>query len=505
MGNILEMRNISKSFHGVSVLDHVNLDIRHGEVHVLLGENGAGKSTTIKILSGAYKREQGEIFFNGEPYEITSPGDAIKRGISVIYQEFNLNPYVSIYENIFLGKEFMKFGLVDHRKAKVEAQRYIDMIGLDANPSTLVSKLSIAQKQMVEIVKALSSDVKLLILDEPTATITDKETGRLFDIIRDLKKTGIGVIYISHRMNEIFEIGDRCTVMRDGKTIAVSDIRDTNVDQLTSLMVGRNVDFTKMNNPHINHEYEALRVENLNYKDKLKNINFMVRRGEIFGFAGLVGSGRTEIAKCILGAYKRDSGDIYLENGGKKLLSKTVSDVIDDGIVYLSEDRKDEGLILPLCISDNIALTNLDKLNGFANLTVDSKRMTSFAKSYMQKLRIKASSHLQAVINLSGGNQQKVVIAKWLFRGASIYIFDEPTRGIDVGARDEIYKIMYEIIADGASIIMISSDMPELLRLSDRIAIMCEGRLVAVLDNNEKLTQKEILKYALHGGEMLYG
>lgn len=489
--NILEMKNITKSFFGVNVLKDTKLTVKKGEVHILLGENGAGKSTLIKILSGAYQREEGTIIFDGEELLPMSPGDVIKKGISVIYQEFNLVPEMSIYENIFLGKEYSNGLRVDHKREIKESKEYMDKIGLNVSPKTLISRLSVAKKQLVEIAKAISNDVKLLILDEPTAAITDKETEMLFEIIRELKGQGIGIIYISHRMSELFEIGDVCTVMRDGEYVGTVNIKDTTEDELTEMMVGRKVSFEKIENKNVDWNDVVLSVKNLGYKDFVKNVSFDLHRGEILGFAGLVGAGRTETAKTIIGDYKKDSGTVFYK--GKKI-GTDLSENIKNGIVYLSEDRKDEGLILMHSVAENIALPNLDKLcRPFLNRRMEKKT----AKEYVDSLKIKTFSELTEARNLSGGNQQKVVIAKWLYSDADIYIFDEPTRGIDVGARDEIYNIMYELIKKKASIIMISSDLLEVLKMSDRVAVMGDGKLRAVLDNDGKLSQQDILKIEL--------
>ncbi len=489
--NILEMKNITKSFFGVNVLKDTRLTVKKGEVHILLGENGAGKSTLIKILSGAYAREEGTIIFDGEELSPMSPGDVIKKGISVIYQEFNLVPEMSIYENIFLGKEYSNGIRVDHKREIKESREYMEKIGLNVSPKTLISRLSVAKKQLVEIAKAISNDVKLLVLDEPTAAITDKETEMLFEIIRELKSQGIGIIYISHRMSELFEIGDVCTVMRDGEYVGTVNIKDTTEDELTEMMVGRKVSFDKIENENVDWEDVVLSVKNLGYKDLVKNVSFDLHKGEILGFAGLVGAGRTETAKTIIGDYKKDSGTVFYKG---KEIGTDLSKNIKNGIVYLSEDRKDEGLILMHSVAENIALPNLDKLcRPFLNRRMERKT----AREYVDSLKIKTFSELTEAKNLSGGNQQKVVIAKWLYSDADIYIFDEPTRGIDVGARDEIYNIMYELIKKKASIIMISSDLVEVLKMSDRVAVMGDGELRAVLDNDGELTQQDILKIEL--------
>lgn len=489
--NILEMKNISKTFFGVKVLDDAQLTVEKGQVHILLGENGAGKSTLIKILSGAYVKEGGTILFDGEELPESTPGEIIKRGISVIYQEFNLLPDLPIYENIFLGKEYTRGGRIDYKREIAEAAEYMKLVGLDDDPRTPVSKLSVAKKQMVEISKALSNDVKLLILDEPTAAITDKEIEMLFDIIRNLKKKGIGIIYISHRMSELFEIGDVCTVMRDGKYVDTLNIGDTDVDSLTRLMVGRSVSFDKVENNYIDEDEVVLSVQELNYNDVVKDVSFELHKGEILGISGLVGSGRTETALTIMGRYKRTSGKVLFKG---QELGSNISKNIRKGIVYLSEDRKDEGLILMHSVRDNISVPNLDKL---CRPVFNRRKARAVSRDYIDKLKIKTFSEKTETNKLSGGNQQKVVIAKWLYSDAHVYIFDEPTRGIDVGARSDIYNIMYELIREGASIIMISSDLAEILKMSDRIAVMSEGTVKAVLDNDGNINQHDILKIEL--------
>ncbi len=493
--NILEMKDINKSFFGVDVLKNAQLEVRPGEVHVLLGENGAGKSTLIKILSSAYKKNSGRILLDGKEVNFHSPKEAIDAGINVIYQEFNLNPYVPIYENIFLGREFTKYGFIDEKKTIAEARKSMDRIGLKVDPKTLVGDLSVAQKQMVEITKALNGELKVLVLDEPTAAITDTETAELFKIVRELKAKGVGIIYISHRMKELFEIGDRCTVMRDGEFVRTVTLEETSEDELTRMMVGRSVSFEKRVNNHIDEKHKSLEVTGLCYKDVVKDVCLDVKRGEILGIAGLVGAGRTELAKCIIGAYKAHCGTVKVH--GKELENVCICNTIKEKVVYLSEDRKDEGLVLIHGVNDNIALPNLSRFKKFL---LNDKKITSVAKEYINKLKIKTSSYKAQANTLSGGNQQKVVIAKWLCIDADVYIFDEPTRGIDVGARDEIYEIMYELISNGASIIMISSDLVEILKMCDRVAVMHEGEIRNTFVNDASLTQEKILSYALHGG-----
>jgi ribose transport system ATP-binding protein len=492
--NILEMRDISKSFFGVKVLNKVKLELRPGEVHVLLGENGAGKSTLIKILSGAYRREGGEIFLDGRLFAAADPNESIKAGISVIYQEFNLVPELPIYENIFLGKEFIKHKVVVDKKTAIrESKKYLTMLGVDIDPRVKIAQLSVAAKQLIEIAKAISSNVRVLVLDEPTATITEKETRMLFDIIRGLTAKGIGIVYISHRLSELFQIGDRCTVLRDGEYVDTVRLEDTDEAALTRMMVGRDVIFERL----VSHEIggPVLEIRNISYKKVLRGVSFILRRGEIFGISGLIGAGRTELAKCIIGAYTADSGEVLYN--GKKLRCR-LPDTITEGIVYLSEDRKDEGLILPHTVQENIALPNL---RHYGRVLINWADISAMVKESIARLRIRTNSHHSAIQNLSGGNQQKVVIAKWLRADANIYIFDEPTRGIDVGARNEIYSIMHDLIRSGISIIMISSDMPELMKMCDRIAVMRKGQMVSIFDNNEDLTQERILSCMLQGRE----
>lgn len=490
---LLEMRNVSKRFPGVLALDNVSFCLIPGEVHVLLGENGAGKSTLIKILSGAYAKTQGEILIQGQKAEINGPTDAFKYGISVIYQEFNLNPYMPIYENIFLGKEFItKSGLIDKRKAVEETKRISEVVGLSASPTSLVKNLSVAQKQLVEIAKAIVSDAKIVVFDEPTATLTESEIEKLFQIINGLKRKGVGIIYISHRLREFREIGDRCTVLRDGRCVGTVELSQVTEDDLIRMMVGRAVDFNKRKASCASTEV-VLEVRNLCYNDVLSSISFDVRKGEILGISGLVGAGRTELAKCVIGEYRKTSGEVYLND--RLLRISSPSDAIAQGIVYLSEDRRSEGLILRHDVKSNISLPALGKIVVRGLLSRAKER--GHVNSLVGRLSIKTPNLEAPAQDLSGGNQQKVIIAKWLFRGAEVYIFDEPTRGIDVGAKEEIYRIMETLVRDGASIIMISSDLVEILRMSDRILVMRQGRAVAVLENEEELAEEDVLAYEI--------
>ena len=492
---ILRMEGINKSFFGVQVLNDIDFSVQKGEVHVLLGENGAGKSTLIKILSGAYTRDSGTIYINDEAVDINQPIDGLAHGISVIYQEFNLVPYLSIMDNILLGKEIRKGLFIDRQAERQLALDYMARIGLEVDPNTLVHDLSVAQKQMVEIAKALSNESKILVLDEPTAAITDTETQLLFQIIRELKKEGLGIIYISHRLEELFEIGDRCTVLRDGEKVNTVRMDQVDHDSLTRMMVGRSISMDRCQNLSFACEEVVLDVKNLSYKNRVKNASFQLKRGEVLGISGLVGSGRTELAKCILGAYKRDSGQV--ECLGHILSNGSIPEAIRHGIVYLSEDRKQEGLIQIHNYVDNVLLPNY---KIFRNFLLSNTLTRKKAREMIPKLKIKVSNTSAAVQTLSGGNQQKVVIGKWLLSDATVFIFDEPTRGIDVGAREEIYAIMNELLERGAAIIMISSDLVEVLRMSHRIMVMSEGHVVKILDCSDDVSQETILNYALAGG-----
>lgn len=492
---ILRMEDINKLFFGVQVLKDVNFAVRRGEVHALLGENGAGKSTLIKILSGAYSKDSGSIYINDKPVEISQPLDGLSHGISVIYQEFNLVPYLSIMDNILLGKEIRKGIFIDKQSERKLAKEYMTRIGLNVDPDTLVQNLSVAQQQMVEIAKALSNDSKILVLDEPTAAITDTETQLLFGIIRELKKEGLGVIYISHRLEELFEIGDSCTVLRDGECVGTVKMAEVTRDQLTKMMVGRAISMDRCQNYDFACDEVMLEVKNLSYKNRVKKASFQLRRGEVLGISGLVGSGRTELAKCILGAFKPEEGEVVCK--GQTIKPGSISDAISNGIVYLSEDRKQEGLIQIHNYTDNVLLPNYSIFDQFL---LNYPVMRKTAKELIPRLKIKVTNTQAPVRTLSGGNQQKVVIGKWLLSDASVYIFDEPTRGIDVGAREEIYAIMNELLERGAAIIMISSDLVEILRMSHRILVMSEGEVTKILDCSDDVTQETLLNYALAGG-----
>ena len=486
------MRDIRKTFPGVVALDKMRFELRNSEVHVLLGENGAGKSTLMKILSGAYRKDGGEIFINGEKVEIKNPRQAQGLGIGIIYQEFNLVPSLSIAENIFLGREPCNiFGVIDFKKMHASAQKCIDELGGGMDSRQFISELGVAKQQMVEVAKALSLEAKILIMDEPTSALTEHEIEELFATIRRLKARAVSIIYISHRMEEIFTIGDRVTVLRDGVCIGTHEIGKISQPDLIREMVGR-----KLEEQYPKQRSEVgekiLEVKNLTIKGKLDSINFTLRRGETLGIAGLMGSGRTSLARAILGIDKIDSGEIRIHEKTENVASPRQA--INQGFGYLSEDRKSQGLVLVLSVKNNICLPSVERFSRYGVMRTDMEKLAG--EHYINKLHIKTTGLNQETAYLSGGNQQKVVLGKWLCTEAEILIFDEPTRGIDVGSKVEIYKIMNELTSRGVSIIMISSELPEILGMSDRILIMNNGRLVKELPVSEA-TQETILEFAL--------
>ena len=493
---LLEMKEIDKSFPGVKVLQNVQFSLNSGELHALMGENGAGKSTLMKILNGIYSKDNGTIIVKGKPEEITSTKVAEGLGISIIHQELNLIPYLSIMENIFLGREFKlgKTPFVNWKKMRSEAERYLKQLGMDLDPRTIVEELSVGQQQMVEIAKALSMQADILVLDEPTAALTDREIEKLFEVIAALKAKGVGMIYISHRMEEIFQISDCITVLRDGKYIGTRKTKETDMDELVRMMVGRDINdrFPKI---EITPGEERLRVEGISLGQKLRDISFSVRSGEILGLAGLMGAGRTEVAKVLFGVTPATQGKIFID--GKEATIRKPIDAIGAGIALVTEDRKHEGLILSLSIRENLSLPNLAKLSvsGFMKRSKESV----LSEETIEKLHIRTPHAEQVVGALSGGNQQKVVIGKWLATKPKILILDEPTRGVDIGAKKEIYDLMNQLAKEGVAILMISSELPEVLGMSDRIIVMHEGRVTAEL-SREEATQERIM-YAATGGE----
>ena len=492
------MSGISKSFPGVQALKDVQFELSRGEVLALVGENGAGKSSLMKILSGIYSKDAGTIVLEGEEVDIDSPKTAQALGISIIHQEMNLMPHLTIAQNIFIGREPRGGLFLRERALNKQADDLLNRLGIQLDPRELVQNLTVAKQQMVEIAKALSFDAKVLIMDEPTSALTNSETETLFTLIEALKASGTGVIYISHRMDELRRITDRVTVLRDGQYIGTLAKDELDIPTIIEMMVGRHIEEGARPAPRdATTDDVVLRVEGLNTRHLLKDISFELRRGEILGFSGLMGAGRTEVARAIIGADPSESGTVHID--GKLVSIKQPSDAVRYGVGYLSEDRKELGLLLEQDVNTNVLLASLrdytDRL-GFVH-TAKGKQKT---RDYVDALRIKTPSITATTKNLSGGNQQKVVIAKWLARDCDILIFDEPTRGIDVGAKEEIYKLLNDLVAQGKSIIMISSELPEVLRLSHRIVVMAGGRITGVLDNKDA-SQAKIMDYATRMGD----
>lgn len=490
----LQMNHITKRFPGVLALSNVNFTLRKGEVHALLGENGAGKSTLMKILSGVYQPDEGDIIFEDRPVSFSDPLSAQNAGITIIHQEFNLFPELTVEENIFIGREFCKNNRwrLDEKKQHQAATEILHKLNLNISPETLVADLTVAQQQMVEIAKAISVNAKILIMDEPTAALTETEIESLFQVTRLLKAQGTGIVYISHRLEELALIADRATVMRDGQYIDTVDYETVKISDLIAMMVGRELGNIYPRREARAHQEPVLEVSGLTRKGVLNNIDFTLNRGEILGFAGLMGAGRTELARALFGADPIDSGTIKLN--GKAIVIKGISDAIAQGISYLTEDRKKEGLALNLSVERNIMLGNYPEYaDRFGN--VDSKRCQQTSEEQVRALRIKTPHLEQAALNLSGGNQQKIIIARWVCKDTDILIFDEPTRGIDVGAKLEIYELMNRLVAKGKSIIMISSELPEVLGMCDRILVMRSGRITGEL-TADNATQEKIMQYA---------
>ena len=489
---VLQMKDITKRFPGVLALDKVPFDLRPGEVHCLVGENGAGKSTLMKILAGAQPMDGGAIWLSGEPIQIHSPHHAQVLGISMIYQDFNLSPYLSVAENIFLGREprIGKTPFINWSKMYSDARAILGRIRVDLDVRKPVNECSVAQQQMVEIAKALSFDSKIIVMDEPSATLTERELDALFDLIRNLRRQDLGLIYISHRLEEIFQIGDRCTVMRDGQYIDTKPVCDLTREEIIRMMVGREL---KDEFPKGAFEVgeERLRVEGLTREGVFSDVSFRLRTGEIVGLTGLVGAGRTEVARAIFGADRIDRGQIYLD--GKSITVRSPQDAIRQGIGLLTEDRKNQGLVLGMTVRENTTLANLREL--VKGVFVSRRAERRVTERYIKELQIKTPSIEQVTQNLSGGNQQKVVLAKWLFTKSRMLIFDEPTRGIDVGAKVEIYRLMNELVHEGVSVLMISSELPEVLGMCDRILVMHEGHLAGELSRAEA-TQERIMQLA---------
>ena len=489
---VLRLERIVKEFPGVKALDNVTFDLQAGEVHVLLGENGAGKSTLMKVLVGVYHPEAGQILLKGQKVRMENPRQAQKQGIAIIYQEFNLVPYLTVAQNIFLGREpRTRLGLVNQSRLQSESRRVLDFLKIDLDVNAPVYTLGVAQQQLVEVAKALSLEADILVMDEPTATLSEHEIGQLFATIKTLKAHGVSIIYISHRLQEIKIIGDRVTVLRDGRTVGTRFVAETELETLIQMMVGREIVKKRMRKTCTALPEEALRVSHLNRGKILRDINLTVRQGEIVGLAGLVGSGRTELARAIYGIDRIDSGEIQIM--GKRIHHPSPKQCIRQEMGFLPENRKEDGLALILPLKDNIIQASLRKLfpSGILNLT----RERDIAKHYVRELAMAAPDVARMAKFLSGGTQQKVVLAKWLCTQSKMLIFDEPTRGIDVGAKDEIHSLMNGLAAKGVGILMISSELPEILTLSDRIYVMREGAIVQELGASVT-TQEEIIGFA---------
>jgi len=489
---ILQMKNISKRFPGVKALDNVSFNLKRQSVHTIVGENGAGKSTLMKILSGMYTPDEGEILINGKNVTISNPKESIQNGISMIYQELNPIPEMTIAENLFMGREYTNGPVLDKRRMLKESKKMLEECGVYLNPNTKMYRLSVAEKQLVEIVKAIFYNSQIVVMDEPTSAITQKEVENLFRIIEKLLKDGKSVIYITHKMDEIFKICDDATVLRDGQLIGSKPVAELDTQKIISMMVGRELSnhlFTKLD-AEIGEV--ALEVKNLTVKGKFENISFNVRKGEVLGVAGLMGAGRSEVMETIFGLRKADSGEIYIH--GKKINVKSPKDAIKNKVAFITEDRKLLGLNLKASVKDNISLVNLANCCVCGNV-LHLKKIRDTADAQITALRIKTPSRDQIVNNLSGGNQQKVVLAKWLLCEPDILILDEPTRGIDVGAKAEIYRLISTMAQQGKTIIMISSELPEIIGMSDRVIVLHEGELTGELNRGE-FDQEKIMTYA---------
>ena len=484
---ILEMKNIYKTFPGVKALDNVSFSCRKGEVHALLGENGAGKSTLMKVLSAAYQPDSGEIIFNGETFAHRNPVAAQQAGITVIYQEFNLIPYMTVVENIFIGREMcLAGGLTDCKSMRREAEKQLKNLGLSIDVNQKVKNISVAQQQMVEIAKALTMNAELIVMDEPTATLTDHEIEFLFGTIRSLKEAGKTIIYISHRLEEIFRVCDRVTVLKDGKTVGTEDVAQIDKDRLIKMMVGRTLGEFYPDRGNIKRGEMVLDVRNIRREGVLNDISFQAYEGEILGISGLVGAGRTELVRAVFGADRIDGGRIFLH--GKEVRINEPLKAIRNNIGFATEDRKQQGLILGLSVKKNISLTVLDRILKFG--FIQTQKEKQIADRYVKALKIAAAGIDVQVSGLSGGNQQKVVLAKWLATDCQVIILDEPTRGIDVGAKAEIYSLMRELADQGKVIIMISSELPEIIGVSDRILVMHSGKITGEFKAEEATEEK---------------
>lgn len=498
---LLSMEGIYKSFPGVQALSDARFELRYGEVHALVGENGAGKSTLMKILGGIYHKDGGHVFLEGKEVEINSPGMAQHLGISIIHQELNLMPHLTAAQNIFIGREprgRLPF-LIDDKTTNQKALELFEMLNLHIDPNVKVADVTVAKQQMIEIAKALSFNAKILVMDEPTAALTETEIDELFSIIRHLRSKGVGIIHISHRLVELKQISDRVTVMRDGRYIETLQTAEAPTDKIISLMVGRTIYELAPELPENPNQEVVLEVRNLNRGRVLRNVSFDLKKGEILGFAGLMGAGRTEVARAIFGADHFNSGEIFIK--GQRVHIKSPGDAVVHGLGYLSEDRKRYGLALGMDVKENVAMAAMKKFLGWLGW-IDFKKSNERGQEMVKALNIKTPNLEQKTKFLSGGNQQKVVVGKWLTADTEILIFDEPTRGIDVGAKSEIYKLLNDLAHQGKAIIMISSELPEILRMSHRVIVMCEGRVTGILGAGEA-NQESIMKFATMRGETI--
>ena len=492
-GVILKVDNVSKSFPGVRALDHVSFDLRKGEVHALVGENGAGKSTLMKILSGVYQADEGTITLKGKQVSFKNSTQARDAGISIIYQELNLIPHLSVAANIFIGREpLTRFGTLDEKKMNADSVAILSRLNIRLDPTTILKNLPVSKQQMVEIAKALSFDSEILIMDEPTSALTETEIDELFTVIHSLRDRGVSIIYISHRLEELKHIIDRISIFRDGHSVSTDDYSAIGMEEIISRMVGRKLEKQFPPKQNVPTPSKILEVRHINRKGILNDISFDLYRGEILGISGLMGAGRSELARAIFGADPIDAGEVILN--GKKVTVKAPTDAIAAGIAYLSENRKEEGLAVKMLLSENVTMANLQEVSRQFGVISRSQEMEATQK-YTNDLNIRTPSLNQVVNNLSGGNQQKVVLAKWLFCDSKVLIFDEPTRGIDVGAKYAIYELIGFLAREGKGIIMISSELPEILGLTDRVLVMHEGTLAATL-NTAETSQEEILNYA---------
>jgi len=494
---ILEMTGIIKHFPGVKALDGVSLKVKKGEVHALMGENGAGKSTLMKVLNGIYRPDGGSIRLRGEDVRILTPHDALKKGLAMIHQELTPVPHMTIAENIFLGKEKKKGFFSDDRTMVKDTQKLLDNLGFSFNSRMRMAELSVSQMQIVEIAKAVSYNADIIIMDEPTSAITENEVQKLFHIIRDLTAKGVSVIYITHKMDEVFQIAKHVTILRDGQYIGSKPIGAITSEELVNMLVGRQLNEIFPKERQKKGEI-ILEVKGLSMKNAYENVSFNARKGEILGVAGLLGAGRTEVFETIAGIRKASTGEMYL-NGNKKQFTSP-NQAITNKVVIATEDRKGSGLFLPLKIKENIMVSSYPKF--FPTHIIAGKKINTVCDEEMSKFRIKASDGNQLVGNLSGGNQQKVVLSKVMLTDPDVVIFDEPTRGIDIGAKSEIYKLMTNLAKEGKCVIMISSEMTEILGMSDRIMVMSEGRITGVIDNTEDVTQDMIFQMACGINEM---